>query len=47
LQMSRFLSNLLGTDEIFAESFDCEDFLSRAAEQSEAWRKKSLAWQLY
>ncbi len=47
LEMSPFLSNLLGTDAVFAEDFDGEAFLTRAAEDAEAWRKRSLRWRMY
>lgn len=47
MEVFPFISNLLGTDAIFAPDFDREAFLAETAEKAEAWRKQTLRWHLY
>jgi len=47
LELTPFLANLLGTDAAFSPGFEVESFLAHAAKEAEAWRKRSLRWQLY
>ncbi len=47
LELTPFLANLLGTDEIFSPDFDAEDFLARSAEQVQIWQENAKEWFLY
>lgn len=47
LEMTPFISNLLGTDELFFDGFNAEAFISREAEKVKNWKQQSLQWHLY
>jgi uncharacterized protein YbbC (DUF1343 family) len=46
-ELTPFLANLLGTDEIFSSDFDCEAFLARSEAKAKEWQEKSKQWYLY
>ncbi len=47
LEISKNITRLLGTDEIFAPDFDVERFIAKEAERVALWQKESSRWYLY
>ena len=46
-EISKNITRLLGTDDIFAPDFEVESFITKEAEKVAVWQRKSTKWYLY
>ncbi|MBQ8227514.1 MAG: DUF1343 domain-containing protein [Clostridia bacterium] len=46
-EMTPFMAELLGTDEIFSAEFDAEAFIAHEAKKVKEWQDQSKQWYLY
>lgn len=46
-ELNPFIANLVGSDEIFSEDFNVEEFIKRESEKTAEWQLYSKKWYMY